>query len=75
MKTKINIKPLYIVLCGFVLSFTGCKDYLTEIEPGTTLIEDFYTSTPAAVQNITACYSPLQWEYNNTYCSVGLSAI
>ena len=68
MKTKINIKPLYIVLCSFVLCFTSCKDYLTEIEPGTTLIEDFYTSTPAAVQSVTGCYTPLQWEYNNTYC-------
>jgi len=51
------------------LSMTSCKDYLTEIEPGTDLIEDFYTSTEAAVQNITACYVPLLWEYNNTYYS------
>ncbi len=69
MKTKINIKALYIVLCGFVLSFSSCKDYLTEIEPGTTLLEDFYTSTDAAVQNVTGCYAPLMWEFNNTYFS------
>ena len=69
MKTKINIKPLYIVLCGFVLSFTGCKDYLTEIEPGTTLLEDYYTSTAAAKENLVGCYVPLMWEYNTTYCS------
>ena len=69
MKTKINIKALYIVLCGFVLSFSSCKDYLTEIEPGTDLLEDFYTSTEAAVQNVTACYVPLMWEYNSTYYS------
>lgn len=49
--------------------FTGCKDYLTEIEPGTDLLEDFYTSTEAAVQNVTACYVPLMWEYNGTYFS------
>lgn len=51
------------------LGFTGCKDYLTEIEPGTTLLEDFFTSTDAAVQNVTGCYTPLMWEYNRTYFS------
>lgn len=64
----------HIALCTLTfvalsLSFTGCKDYLTEIEPGTDLLEDFYTSTEAAVQNVTACYVPLMWEYNNTYYS------
>lgn len=68
MKTKMNIKPLYILLCGLVLSFTSCKDYLTEIEPGTVLLEDFFVSTDAAVQNVTGCYTPLMWEYNRTYC-------
>lgn len=68
MKTKMNIKSLYIVLCGLVLSFTSCKDYLTEIEPGTVLLEDFFVSTDAAVQNVTGCYTPLMWEYNRTYC-------
>ena len=64
----------HIALCtlSFVtlsLSFVGCKDYLTEIEPGTILLEDFYISTAAAVQNVTGCYAPLMWEYNHTYCS------
>mgnify|MGYP002516664355 FL=1 len=68
MKTKMNIKSLYIVLCGLVLSFASCKDYLTEIEPGTVLLEDFFVSTDAAVQNVTGCYTPLMWEYNRTYC-------
>ena len=67
MKTIKNLSVLCI-LCS-VLSLTGCKDYLTEIEPGTDLLEDFYTSTDAAVQNVTACYVPLMWEYNNTYYS------
>ena len=66
MKTKYF--SVIIVLCS-VLCLSGCKDYLTEIEPGTTLLEDFYTSTPAIVQNVTACYTPLLWEYNHTYCS------
>ena len=56
------------ILCS-VLCLSGCKDYLTEIEPGTTLLADFYTSTAAAKQNVTGCYTPLLWEYNRTYCS------
>ena len=50
-------------------SFTGCKDYLTEIEPGTTLLSDYFTSTAAAQENLVGCYVPLMWEYNTTYCS------
>ena len=68
MKTNI-VKILSFVLIPCSLFLTGCKDYLTEIEPGTTLLEDFYTSTAAAVQNVTGCYVPLMWEYNNTYFS------
>ena len=66
MKKIVRLSVIF-ALCSFFL--TSCKDYLTEIEPGTTLIQDFFTSTPAAVQNVTACYTPLQWEYNNTYCA------
>ena len=58
MKTKMNIKSLYIVLCGLVLSFASCRDYMTEIEPGTIPLEDFFVSTDAAVQNVTGCYTP-----------------
>lgn len=69
---KRTIKKIALCTLSFVtlsLGFTGCKDYLTEIEPGTDMLEDFYTSTEAAVQNVTACYVPLMWEYNNTYYS------
>ena len=52
-----------------LLLFVGCNDYLTEIEPGTTLLSDFHNSTAAAVQNVTGCYVPLMWEYNHTYLS------
>ena len=65
MKTKY----LFISILCSVLCLSGCKDYLTEIEPGKTLLEDYYTSTAAAVQNVTGCYVPLMWEYNNTYLS------
>lgn len=53
--------------CGALL--TGCKDYLTAPEPGVTRLEDFYISGTAAVQNVTGCYVPLMWEFNETYFS------
>ena len=56
-------------LVCLAIALTGCRDYLTEIEPGTTLLNDFFTSTAAAEQNVTGCYVPLMWEYNNTYLS------
>ncbi len=65
MKTKYI---LISILCS-VLCMTGCKDYLTEIEPGTTMLEDYFTSTAAAQENLVGCYVPLMWEYNTTYCS------
>lgn len=58
---------LSLALVG--LSLTSCKDYLTETEPGTTLLSDFYNSTPACIQNVTGCYVPLMWEYKGTYLS------
>ena len=74
MKTNIVNKLLTLSVSGLLslsaaVFFTGCKDYLTEIEPGTDLLEDFYISTDAAVQNVTACYVPLMWEYGGTYFS------
>ena len=67
MKAIKNISIICVLCSVFFLS--GCKDYLTEIEPGTTLLEDFFTSTDAAVQDVTGCYTPLMWEYNHTYLS------
>ena len=56
MKTNI-VKFLSFVLVPCSLLLSSCKDYLTEIEPGTTLLGDFYTSTDAAVQNVTGLIS------------------
>ncbi len=50
-------------------TLTACEDWLTEAQPGVTMLEDFYSSGSAAIQNITGCYVPLQWEYNGTYCA------
>ena len=63
------MKTFKYSILALLLVFTGCHDYLTEIEPGTTLLGDFFTSTATAEQNITGCYVPLMWEYNNTYLS------
>lgn len=63
------MKTFRYSIFALLLLFTGCHDYLTEIEPGTTLLNDFFTSTAAAEQNVTGCYVPLMWEYNNTYLS------
>lgn len=68
MKTNI-VKILSCVLIPCSLFLNGCKDYLTEIEPGTTMLEDYFTSTAAAQENLVGCYVPLMWEYNTTYCS------
>lgn len=57
---------LSLALAGMVL--TSCRDYLTETEPGKTLLSDYYTSPATAIQNVTGCYVPLMWEYGMTYC-------
>lgn len=62
---KKNFISLVIILAS---TLTACDDWLTAPQPGVTMIEDFYSSGDAAIQNITACYVPLQWEYSNTYC-------
>lgn len=74
MKTNIVNKLLTLSVSGLVslsvaVCFTGCKDYLTEQEPGVTMLADFFGSKEAAVQCVTGCYVPLMWEYNSTYYS------
>ena len=62
---KNNIKYLFLFPA---LALTACSDWLNAPQPGVTQLEDYYTSGQAAVQNVNACYVPLQWEYNTTYC-------
>lgn len=64
---SLSVRGLFALSIAFC--FTGCKDYLTEQEPGVTLLTDFFSSKEAAVQAVTGCYVPLMWEYNNTYYS------
>lgn len=51
------------------VGLTSCEDWLTEETPGSTKVEDFFTSGETAVQVTTAAYVPLLWEYNDTYYS------
>ena len=58
----------------FVLSFaamaaTSCNNWLLEPTPGSTELEDFYTSGTTCKQSIIAAYHPLMWEYGGTYFS------
>ena len=74
MKKNIVNKLLSLSVSGLLslsvaVGFTGCKDYLTEQEPGVTMLADFFGSKEAAVQCVTGCYVPLMWEYNSTYYS------
>ncbi len=48
---------------------TGCNDWLGEESPGSTKLDDFYTSGTACIQTINGCYTPLMWEYNSSYFS------
>ena len=64
MKTK-----YLILIASTALLLSSCTKWLTEEQPDVTKLEDFYTSADAAIQNATACYVPLQWEYGETYFS------
>jgi len=48
---------------------TGCNGWLGEDSPGSTKLDDFFTSGTACVQTINGCYAPLMWEYNQSYFS------
>lgn len=50
-------------------SLTSCNDWLNEENPGQTTLDDFFTSGQTAINVANAAYTPLEWEYNNTYFS------
>ena len=67
MKMKKYISAL--ATAAVLLSLSSCNDWLKEESPGTTELSDYFTSGATAIQTITGCYSPLGWEYNETYYS------
>ena len=63
-------KTLYIIMVAIMsATLSSCEDWLREDAPGSTKLEDFFTDGTTAEQSVNACYSPLGWEYNNTYFS------
>lgn len=64
-----HMKTKYLLMAAAVMLLGSCTKWLTEEQPDTTKLEDYYTSGAAALQNVTACYVPLQWEYGETYFS------
>lgn len=54
-------------ICMAALLAAACNDWLREEAPGTTRLQDFFTSGQTAVQATTAAYVPMMWEYNYTY--------
>lgn len=60
---------IFFLSAALLTTMTACNDWLEETSPGKTKLEDYFTSGEAAVQNVTADYAPLSWEFNNTYYS------
>ncbi len=47
---------------------TSCSnDWLLEEGPSVTTVDDFFTSAAAAEQCVNAVYTPISWEFNDTY--------
>ena len=55
-----------LTLC-FSFGLVSCDDWLNAPTPGTTKLEDFFTSGNTAIQVVNAAYVPLMWEYNETF--------
>ena len=55
---------IFVVTC---LTITSCNDWLTELAPGTSTIEENFTVGENAIQVTNGCYSPLMYEQNSTY--------
>lgn len=51
------------------VSLTSCNDWLNEETPGNNELEDYFTSGATAERVVNAAYTPLAWEYNDTYFS------
>lgn len=60
-------KYIFIGLISLSLITSSCEDWLNAPTPGTTKLNDFFTSGTTAIQSVNAAYVPLMWEYNSTY--------
>jgi len=62
MKRYIN----YIACAMVAASLTSCNDWLTAETPGTTKLNEAFTSLEVATNTVNAAYVPLMWEYGNS---------
>lgn len=58
-----------LTLAAATLTLSSCNDWLLEPAPGTTELDDFFTSGTTCKQSVVAAYHPLMWEYGGTYFS------
>ena len=63
-----ELKSLYTLALLLPVA-ASCDAWLLEDNPMTNTPADYMTSAAAAGQVINAAYSPMMWEYNNTYYS------
>ncbi len=60
-------KIIYIALFGSALLATSCNDWLLEESPGSTSLEDYFSTGETAVEVVNAAYTPLMWEFDSTF--------
>lgn len=59
------------IICALILApaLASCNGWLQEETPGTTTLPDYFVTGQNAIMVANAAYTPLAWEYNNTYFS------
>lgn len=50
-----------------VLFLSSCENWLKEPAPNQVNVSDYFISETTAVNNVNADYTPLMWEWNNTF--------
>ena len=63
------MKIRYFAIAFAALSLLSCKGWLNEDGPMVNRVGDYFTGPESALQVVTAAYTPLMWEYQNTYFS------
>ena len=63
------MKNRYFAIAFAALSLLSCKGWLNEDGPMVNRVGDYFTGPESALQVVTAAYTPLMWEYQNTYFS------
>ena len=58
-----------VAVAAITLSMTSCHDWLTEDTPGSNNRSEYFTSINTAENVVNAAYTPLAWEYGDTYYS------